>query len=96
MVLGQNAAFEHGMSTMLKMEMWRAHPCSRLIFAEYKGFITPVYGGGCAAGYFLNRYMNPNINKYFGQFGAAVPNNAYGLFLKWCNLSGAAPSETEK
>ena len=23
--------------------------------------------------------MNPNINKYFGQFGAAVPNNAYGL-----------------
>ena len=48
-VLGQNATFEHEMSTMLKMEMWRAHPCSRLIFAEYKGFITPVYGGGCAA-----------------------------------------------
>lgn len=39
-----------------------------------------MYGGGCAAvGYFVNRYMNPNINKYFGQFGAAVPNNAYGL-----------------
>ena len=55
----------------------RAQGC---IFAEYKGFITPVYGGGCAAvGYFVNRYMNPYINKYFGQFGAAVPNNAYGL-----------------
>ena len=46
---GQNATFEHEMSTVLKMEMWRAHPCSRLIFAEYRGFITPVYGGGCAA-----------------------------------------------
>ena len=30
MVLGQNAIFEHEMSTVLKMEMWRAHPCSRL------------------------------------------------------------------
>ena len=33
---GQNATFEHEMSTMLKpvlkMEMWRAHPCSRLHF----------------------------------------------------------------
>ena len=31
---GQNATFEHGISTVLKpvlkMEMWRAHPCSRL------------------------------------------------------------------
>ena len=27
----------------------------------------------------MNRYMNPNINKYFGQFGVSVPDNAYGL-----------------
>ena len=43
---GQNATFEHGMSTVLKPVLKigtrRAHPCSRLIFAEYKGFITPV------------------------------------------------------
>ena len=25
---GQNATFEHEMSTVLKMEMWRTHPCS--------------------------------------------------------------------
>lgn len=43
---GQNATFEHEMSTglkpVLKIGTRRAHPCSRLIFAEYKGFITPV------------------------------------------------------
>ena len=29
---GQNATFEHGMSTALKTKTWRAHPCSRLHF----------------------------------------------------------------
>ena len=37
------------------------------------------FSNATAVGYFVNRYMNPNINKYFGQFGAAVPDNAYGL-----------------
>ena len=37
------------------------------------------FGDATAVGYFVNRYMNPNINKYFWQFGAAIPDNAYGL-----------------
>ncbi len=37
------------------------------------------FGNATAVGYFVNRYMNPNINKYFGQFGVSVPDNAYGL-----------------
>lgn len=37
------------------------------------------FGDATAVGYFVNRYMNPNINKYFGQFGVSVPDNAYGL-----------------
>ena len=48
----------------------RAQGC---IFAEYKGFITPVYGGGCAAAKLVKA---PRVS-FFSLYDANAPSTGY-------------------
>lgn len=44
------------------------------IFAEYKGFITPVYGGGCAAALLVK--VPPGC-RFFSLYDANAPSTGY-------------------